>query len=82
MKDATFQKNINLLAAVKSRYLKNLKVCEDEYERRFGFHPSDRDDDFWIDFAHTCNTEGVDPPSVKELTENALICKSMARTEE
>lgn len=79
MKDGKFQRRLSQLAAAKKRYLENLKVCEDEYERRFGEHPSDCGDDFWIDFANTTGAD-VHTPSVKDVTDNAgECCRRMSR---
>jgi hypothetical protein len=41
----------------------NLKLAEDEYVRRYGEHPSEVDDDFWIDIMHygngSCDMKGI-----------------------
>lgn len=79
MRDATFQRRLNQLASAKRRYLKELERCEDEYERRFGECPSDVDDDFWIDFAHTTGAD-VNIPTVKDVVDHALdCCRRMSR---
>ena len=52
MNDNQFQKAINKATKKLNEYNTALKVAEDEYERRFGSHPSDIDDDYWIDSMH------------------------------
>ena len=76
MKDATFQRRLRQLAAAKARYLEELKACEDEYERRFGTHPSDWDDDSWIDFARACGGP-CRIPSVAMVSRDALESKRL-----
>lgn len=52
MTDKQFQKAIDEARDSLIKYHKKLKVAEDEYERRYGVHPSDIDDDEWIDSLH------------------------------
>ena len=35
-----------------------MREAEKEYENRFGFHPSDRDCDFWIDVVQYASASG------------------------
>ena len=52
MTDKQFQKAIDEARDLLIKYHQKLKVAEDEYERRYGSHPSDIDDDEWIDSMH------------------------------
>lgn len=70
MKDGTFRRHMRQLTAAKFRYMKELEVCEAEYERRFGFNPSEVDDDFWIDCFHVSGGL-MDTPSVQGVVESA-----------
>ena len=45
-----------------------LEVAEAEYERRYGHHPSDVDDDWWIDTLHYGNG-GTDLKKIKASAE-------------
>jgi len=49
MTDNQFTRLLGRLAKVGNQYLELQKQAEDEYERRYGVHPSDIDDDMWID---------------------------------
>ena len=71
MKDGTFQRHLNQLAAAKQRYLRELKLCEDEYERRFGCNPSNVDDDFWLDATHLGGGDTA-TLTILEVTDNIL----------
>jgi hypothetical protein len=50
MTDKQFQKAID--KARIAFYHRLLKIAEDEYEKRYNCHPSDVDDDEWIDSMH------------------------------
>ena len=52
MTDKQFQKAIDEAIVSLIKYHQKLKVAEDEYERRYGSHPSDIDDDEWINALH------------------------------
>ncbi|MCB9073998.1 MAG: hypothetical protein H6552_00475 [Chitinophagales bacterium] len=52
MTDKQFQKAIDEARDLLIKYHQKLKVAEDEYERRYGCHPSDVNDDEWIDALH------------------------------
>ena len=52
MTDKKWQELLNKVTSLHSDYLVFLTKAENEYERRFGHHPSDVDDDFWIDSFH------------------------------
>lgn len=75
MCDDLFQKRLTRLASRHQAYLKELEKCEVEYVRRFGTHPSDWNDELWIDFAHLgdCAT-----PTVQEVTEGACLSKKVS----
>lgn len=68
MTDKEFQLKLDALAKAMRRYRILLEECEAEYGRRFGYHPSDIDDDSWIDNYH------IGPPTaltVQYVEENA-----------
>lgn len=52
MTDKQFQKILDTLAYSRRNYLDLLKLAEDEIIRRYGVHPSDIDNDQWIDSYH------------------------------
>lgn len=52
MTDLEFNKKLLMLTKAHSRYQNLLSLCEAEYERRYGVHPSDIDNDMWIDTFH------------------------------
>ena len=52
MTDEKFQQVIDEAQQKLMQYHHALKVAEDEYERRYNYHPSDVDDDVWIDAMH------------------------------
>lgn len=52
MTDKEFQKRIDIALRAKQRYYKLTEIVEVEYERRYGNHPSEVDDDFFIDTFH------------------------------
>jgi len=52
MNDKRFEELIRKTANAYNRYKPLLEAAEVEYERRFGFNPSDKDDDSWIDSLH------------------------------
>ena len=64
MTDAQFQRALDIAHRAHENYLVRLKVVEDEYERRFGFHPSNGDDDMWIDTMHGGNPSHTTVESV------------------
>ena len=49
MTDYQFQRLLDRTAAAQRKFHRYLKASEAEYERRYGAHPSDVDDDQWID---------------------------------
>lgn len=69
MTDKKFQVLINQVARAGTHYQSLLLEAEKEYERRFGYSPSDLDDDGWIDALHI-NPSSI---SVKEVTESAEL---------
>jgi hypothetical protein len=76
MRDLDFQRKLNTLSDLKETYLAQLARCEKEYQRRYGAHPSNWDDDFWIDFAHTSG-EMHGRISVAQVKASALLCEKM-----
>lgn len=61
MTDTQYQKLLNRLSKSHRKYLNLLEQAENEYERRFGYNPSDVDDDYWIDSFHqTCSGASVE----------------------
>lgn len=52
MTDAEWKREMKKCHKALSRYKAILRTIEDEYERRFGVHPSEIDDDNWIDTFH------------------------------
>jgi hypothetical protein len=68
MKDTKFQEIIDKTLRAKQRYFSLLQKVEDEYKKRFGFDPSDIDDDFFIDTFH-CKQGYI--MTVKEMTKEA-----------
>lgn len=52
MTDEKFQQLLDNLSAVNSKYKSLLKQAEKEIERRYGYNPSDVDNDEWIDTFH------------------------------
>lgn len=68
MTDKQFQLKLDALAKAMRKYRILLEECEAEYGKRYGYYPSDIDDDGWIDNYH------IGPPKalkVKEVEENA-----------
>lgn len=62
MTDKQFQKLIDRCVKAAKLHYALLQDAEAEYERRFGYIPSDVDDDFWIDSLHhgeDCTVEQV-----------------------
>jgi len=66
MTDKQFQKLIDRCVKAAKLHYALLQDAEAEYERRFGFNPSDVDDDFWIDSLHH-----GDEATVAQVTESA-----------
>lgn len=61
MTDSQFQKALDRLSMAKLKYHKLLAEAEDEVVRRYGVHPSDCDNDLWIDNFHVgCGKMTVD----------------------
>lgn len=52
MTDKEFERLMKKTKKVQERYMELLNQCEEEYMKRFGHHPSDIDDDSWIDVMH------------------------------
>jgi len=75
MGDKDFYKIMGLALTHKKKYDYFLSVAEAEYERRFGNHPVSIGDSFWVDKLY--NDITGQPPTVDEVTENALLCKEL-----
>lgn len=52
MTDKQFQKILDRLSSARLNYIELLQKAEDEIIRRYGVHPSDIDNDDWIDMYH------------------------------
>ena len=72
MTDKKFQDLIYKTCKSKLQHLRLLDKAEDEYIRRYGNHPSDIDDDYWIDGMHTSLDSVM---RVVKIEESALSCK-------
>lgn len=69
MTDKEFNSKLKQLHNAHKKYQQLLGECEDEYERRFGFNPSDIDDDNWIDSFHI----NCIPANLQQVTEHAEL---------
>lgn len=49
MTDNQFTHLLQRTGKAANKYFDLLRTAEDEYKRRYGDHPSDADDDMWID---------------------------------
>ena len=72
MSDNEFMNNCKALWRLTQDRAELMKKVETEYQRRFGAHPSDIDDDFWIDTFHL---PGSKIPTLQEIEENAELHK-------
>jgi hypothetical protein len=66
MTDKQFQKILDTLTDAHRNYLDLLKLAEDEIIRRYGIHPSEIDNDEWIDSYH----QGLGHMTIKQLDES------------
>lgn len=66
MTDKQFQKTLDTLTDAHRNYLDLLKLAEDEIIRRYGVHPSEIDNDEWIDSYH----QGLGHMTIKQLDES------------
>lgn len=69
MTDNKFQDLLNELSKANAKYKRLLKEAEDELERRYRAHPSDIDNDQWIDIFH----QGCGTMTVKEVDESMKL---------
>lgn len=69
MTDIQFQKLLDKLSKAHIKYSELLSAAEQEYVQRFGDHPSNIDDDFWIDTFHSIGGH----TTVEKITENAKM---------
>ncbi len=56
------------------KYMALLSEIEDEYERRYNHHPSDVDNDSWIDSFHY----GTSSMTVKQVEESVELCNRLS----
>jgi hypothetical protein len=73
MTDKQWQKLIKKAHSLAIKHRIAMQEAEEEYVRRFGTHPSDWDDDWWIDHVHYGMGSDCD---IKKITEEALRHKS------
>lgn len=66
MTDKQFQKILDTLTDAHRNYFDLLKLAEDEIIRRYGVHPSEIDNDEWIDSYH----QGLGHMTIKQLDES------------
>ena len=69
MNDNKFQKLLDDLAVANNRYKSLLKAAEDEIVKRYGQHPSDIDNDDWIDSYHV----GCGSMTVKQVDDSMWL---------
>lgn len=62
----SFQKELDKLAKLNSKYKKQLKFVENKIKKEFGFYPSEVDCDSFIDSYHT----GCGNLSIEQLNED------------
>ena len=73
MTDEKFQKLIDQTIKQKIRFFASLEKVEIEYERRFGYRPSDVDDDNFIDTFHMPQNDEMDVATLTERAKNRKI---------
>ncbi len=73
MTDEKFQKLIDQTIKQKLRFFALLEKVENEYERRFGYNPSDADDDNFIDTFHMPQNDEMDVATLTERAKNRKI---------
>lgn len=71
MTDKQWAAAIKKCRAAGDEHNRLLEIAENEYVRRYGHHPSDVDDDYWIDALHIC-TGSID---VKMIMSSAELNK-------
>lgn len=71
MTDKQFEKAMRECGDAHRKYLSKLEVIEGEYIDRYGIHPSDVNNDFWIDTFHC--PPGADDVTVKMLEESVKL---------
>jgi hypothetical protein len=74
MTNKQFQALIDRVQRLRKSYDDALAVAENEYINRYGNHPSDVDDDNWIDSLHMPCTERL---TVEKLDQEARINPSL-----
>jgi hypothetical protein len=68
MTDKEWQSVIKKCQKSGLEHLGYLKIAEDEYIKRYGHHPSEVDDDWWIDSLHYCKGD-TDLKKIKDSAE-------------
>lgn len=68
MTDKEWQSVIKKCQKAGLQHLAFLKIAEDEYIKRYGHHPSEVDDDWWIDSLHYCKGD-TDLKKIKDSAE-------------
>lgn len=74
MKDDQWDKAIKKAQSALREYKRLLHFAEKEYIRRYGNHPSDVDDDWWIDKLHYSGS----PTTISEIDKSALMHKQIS----
>jgi len=72
MTDIQFKKLLKSVVIIQNDYQNLLEIAEDEYVKRFGQHPSEANDDTWIDVFHV-GCSGFD---FKTILKNAEFYKN------
>jgi hypothetical protein len=72
MTDAAFTNLLRRTAKAQNKARALLKKAEDEYERRYGSHPSDADDDSWIDQIQGGNGDSNELFTAEEVEKGAV----------
>ena len=70
MTDKQFQIILDTLSLARRNYIDLLKLAEDEIIKRYGVHPSDIDNDQWIDMYH----QGCGHMTVEQVNESMEQC--------
>lgn len=71
MTDKEFERAMKRCGILHTKYLNALGAIEGEYESRYGVHPSDVSNDFWIDTFHC--PPGAGDVTVSEVEDSVKI---------
>jgi hypothetical protein len=69
MTDKQWESVIDKCRKKHSEYKKLLQIAEDEYLKRYGFNPSDVDDNLWIDLLHYSHPKKINIDEIKKSAE-------------